>query len=101
MNYKKIYCISRWYKEGDWIPCEICWTTAVEIHHIPNSHRGNKDRNITWNKLLSVCRYHHNLIHSENTFEMREALYAIVDSILTLHNWWEVSTELKKLSQIE
>jgi hypothetical protein len=33
--YKKAYLKSRNLTEYDFIPCELCWAEAVDIHHIP------------------------------------------------------------------
>jgi len=101
VHYKDIFLKSRWYEKWDWIGCEICWTTAVDVHHINSSARWERSCKEDWSDLISCCRYHHNLIHSENNKEMRDTLLSIVQTILTLRNWWELNTELIKLQLME
>jgi len=44
---------------GDWIGCEVCDTTAVDIHHIePRGMGGSKEKD-TPDNLMALCRECH------------------------------------------
>lgn len=49
------------YGEQDFIPCEICGSKAVDIHHIFGRGRGMDE---IWN-LMALCRNCHIKAHSE------------------------------------
>jgi 5-methylcytosine-specific restriction endonuclease McrA len=57
-KHTKIYFEHHGYDISDFIPCEICGTKAVDIHHIDARGMGgtNKD-NI--NNLMALCRVCH------------------------------------------
>jgi predicted restriction endonuclease len=57
-KHTKIYFEHYGYDISDFIPCEICGTKAVDIHHIDARGMGgtNKD-NI--NNLMALCRICH------------------------------------------
>ena len=47
------------YHQTDWIPCEMCGQTAVDIHHIEaRGMGGSKDRDVIEN-LMALCRSCH------------------------------------------
>jgi hypothetical protein len=46
------------YDESDFIPCEICESKAVDIHHIEARGAGGCDRDEIEN-LMAVCRKCH------------------------------------------
>lgn len=47
------------FTEACFIPCEICGSTAVDIHHIePRGMGGSKDKD-TIENLMAVCRRCH------------------------------------------
>ena len=58
-NHTKIYLNHFGYIGEDFIPCEVCGSKAVDIHHI---HRrgmgGSKDADKIEN-LMAVCRFCH------------------------------------------
>jgi hypothetical protein len=83
-TYKTDYLKSRWYDVWDYIPCEIplCWLEAVDIHHISQSMRWVRQHKTDWSDLISLCRDHHNKIHSYNTYDNREILLWLVRNIL-------------------
>lgn len=59
-NHTKIYLKEMNYHETDWIPCEMCGQTAVDIHHIEaRGMGGSKDKDIIEN-LMALCRSCHN-----------------------------------------
>ena len=77
---------SRGHKNGNLatniIECEIpkCSRSACAIHHIWCSYRGERDNSA--NNLIAVCYHHHELIHSRNTFDLREKLLDLVKTII-------------------
>jgi len=59
-NHTKIYLKEMNYHETDWIPCEMCGQTAVDIHHIEaRGMGGSKDKDVIEN-LMALCRSCHN-----------------------------------------
>ena len=59
-NHTKIYIKEMNYHETDWIPCEMCGQTAVDVHHIEaRGMGGSKDKDIIEN-LMALCRSCHN-----------------------------------------
>lgn len=59
--YQKEYLKGSGFKNVDWIPCEICEKTAVDIHHINARGMGgnpNKDKDVFEN-LMALCRTCH------------------------------------------
>jgi 5-methylcytosine-specific restriction endonuclease McrA len=47
------------YDPGDWIGCEVCDRTAVDIHHIePRGMGGSKEKDDPAN-LMALCRECH------------------------------------------
>ena len=60
-KHTKIYFDHFNYSAGDFIPCEVCGSKAVDIHHIDargmgGNPTGNKD---VIENLMAVCRYCH------------------------------------------
>ena len=57
-KHTKIYLNYFGYDTTDWIPCELCGDTAVDIHHIEarGMGGGNKD---TIENLMGLCRSCH------------------------------------------
>ena len=58
-NYKKVYWNHFSYKQGDFIPCEICGGEAVDIHHIEARGMGGSKLKDTIPNLMALCRLHH------------------------------------------
>lgn len=57
-KYTKVYLKFFGYCVDDFIPCEICNSKAVDIHHIENrSHRKDLENDI--NNLMALCRKCH------------------------------------------
>jgi hypothetical protein len=46
---------------ADFVPCEVCKSKAVDIHHI---HGRGKGKDVIEN-LMALCREHHNQAHGE------------------------------------
>jgi len=60
-KYIKIYMKHYWYDETDFIPCEVCWATSTEIHHI-NWRIGKNYWDVQ--SLIALCRECHLKAHS-------------------------------------
>jgi len=60
-KHTKIYFNYFGYGEQDFIPCEMCGSRAVDIHHI--SGRG-KGKDVIEN-LMALCRDCHNQAHNK------------------------------------
>jgi 5-methylcytosine-specific restriction endonuclease McrA len=45
---------------GEWIECEVCGETAVDIHHKKLKSQGGTD---DADNLIAVCRTCHNQLH--------------------------------------
>jgi len=61
-NYFKFFG----YGEQDFVPCEICGSRAVDIHHLTYRSHGGDD---TVNNCMALCRYHHDMVHDEQISE--------------------------------
>ena len=59
-KHVKNYLKSSGYKEGDFIPCEVCKETAVDIHHIKFKGQGGSDEYVN---LIALCRSCHQKAH--------------------------------------
>jgi hypothetical protein len=44
------------YDQSDFIPCEICGTQAIDIHHIECRGMGGTKQPETISNLMAVCR---------------------------------------------
>lgn len=78
-SYTKIAYQVRGRDPGSRTPCEQCWWTAVDTHHIDG--RTGKLLNDPKN-LIFLCRDCHNRIHNNNTKENKEELKNIVLHII-------------------
>ncbi len=45
--------------DGEFIPCEVCWKKAVDIHHIDARGMGGTKREDRPEDLMALCRYDH------------------------------------------
>ena len=59
-KHVKAYMECFGYTKGDWIPCEMCGSTAVDIHHIRYRSHGGTDHP---SNLAALCRDCHNMAH--------------------------------------
>lgn len=53
------------YSKGDYIPCMVCNSQAVDIHHIVYRSRAHRDFRDHISNLISLCRSCHNKAHDE------------------------------------
>jgi predicted restriction endonuclease len=67
-NHTKVYLRAFNYHESDFIPCEVCYSKAVDIHHIEaRGMGGNKDADSILN-LMALCRKCHDLFGDRKQF---------------------------------
>tara|TARA_R100000781_G_scaffold102595_1_gene66127 strand:- start:697 stop:978 length:282 start_codon:yes stop_codon:yes gene_type:complete len=74
------------YAEGDYIPCCMCHSPAVDIHHLA---KRNKTKNDYIENLVALCRSCHITAESDGCFNMHvrikhlenvcHQVYALVD----------------------
>jgi 5-methylcytosine-specific restriction endonuclease McrA len=58
-KHTKVYLKGMGYDIHDFIPCEVCQSKAVDIHHItPRGMGGSKHRD-TLDNLMALCRMCH------------------------------------------
>jgi 5-methylcytosine-specific restriction endonuclease McrA len=77
-KHTKIYYNHFGYSEDDFLPCEICGRTAVDIHHIiPRSKFGDKNKMAQdkIDNLMALCRECHDDAHREKI--SKENLFSI------------------------
>ena len=69
-KHTKIYMQYFNYVLDDFIPCEVCGSRAVDIHHIENrGSGGSKDKDRIEN-LMAVCRPCH-LVYGDVPFKVQ------------------------------
>ena len=68
-KHTKIYMQFFNYEEQDFIPCEMCNSQAVDIHHLEKRTR-NKITNDYIENLIAVCRDCHIKAESDSMFNM-------------------------------
>ena len=61
-NHTKVYLKGMGYDTTDWIPCEVCQSTAVDIHHIESRGMGGSKTADTIDNLMALCRACHNAL---------------------------------------
>lgn len=57
--HTKVYLSANGYDQSDWIPCEVCQATAVDIHHIESRGMGGSKQSDTADNLMALCRECH------------------------------------------
>ena len=58
-NHTKIYFKHFGYDTTDYVPCETCGATAVDIHHIECRGMGGSNAKDTIENLMALCRACH------------------------------------------
>lgn len=58
-NHTKVYLNHFSYTGDDFIPCEVCGTRAVDIHHIEARGMGGTKKVDAIENLMALCREHH------------------------------------------
>lgn len=62
-KHTRIFLKSRGYSTVDFIPCDICYETAVDVHHIDNRKLGGSKLLDIPENLIALCRKHHLEVH--------------------------------------
>ena len=78
-KHVKIYLKSMGYNDTDWIGCEICEKTAVDIHHIHRRGIGGNSNSDHVNNLMALCRKCH--------IEYGDVPY-LIDKLTAIHDKW-------------
>ena len=58
-NHTKIYLKFFGFSTDEFIPCEVCQSRAVDIHHIECRGMGSSKEKDTIENLMAVCRECH------------------------------------------
>lgn len=64
VKYKQTYINHFGYFVGEWIACEICGKTSIDIHHIDGRVKAKDEIE----NLIAVCRECHNKCHDHPEF---------------------------------
>jgi hypothetical protein len=67
-THTKIYFNHFGYDKTDFIPCEMCGTPAVDIHHLDSKGMGGSKTKDYIENLIAVCRDCHNDCHNSKDF---------------------------------
>ena len=68
-KHTKVYFDFFGYDESDYIPCEMCGSKAVDIHHLERRTR-NKVTNDYIENLVGLCRDCHINAENDKSFNM-------------------------------
>lgn len=63
--YHEAFCID----PGEWIGCEVCDRTAVDIHHIHPRGMGGSNKKDTPENLQALCRECHSYFGDKKQFK--------------------------------
>ena len=66
-HHTKVYMNFFYYGIEDFIPCEMCGSRAVDIHHL---EKRNKTKNDFIENLIGLCRDCHNKAENDSCFNM-------------------------------
>ena len=58
-KHTKVYLQAMGYDTTDWIPCEVCASQAVDIHHIEARGMGGSKHADVIENLMGLCRKCH------------------------------------------
>ena len=67
-KYIKIYMDYHNYDISDWIACEHCGTTAVDIHHLEGRKMGGSKNKDFIENLIALCRRCHIKAETDKQF---------------------------------
>ena len=68
-KHTKLYHEYFMYDPGDWIGCEVCDKTAVDIHHIEPRGMGGSSERDTPENLMALCRECHSYFGDKKQFK--------------------------------
>lgn len=71
VKYKKTYIEHFGYYIGEWIGCEICNNTSVDIHHLDIKGMGGTTKEDEIEDLIAVCRTCHDKCHDHPEFNKK------------------------------
>lgn len=77
------------YHLSDWMPCEICGCSAVDLHHIEARGMGGSNERDTIDNLMALCRGHH--IFYGDKKQYKEMLKEVHNKFMTKNAkqfWW-------------
>tara|TARA_R100000734_G_C3318950_1_gene113877 strand:- start:5066 stop:5350 length:285 start_codon:yes stop_codon:yes gene_type:complete len=75
------------HQPGDWIGCEVCDSTAVDVHHINPRGMGGSSEKDTPENLMALCRECHILFGDKKKYKNlltvmhREKIKRVIDSL--------------------
>lgn len=67
-KHTQIYFATFGYDISDWIPCEVCNATAVDIHHIESRGMGGSQNADEPTNLMALCRKCHEYYGDKKEF---------------------------------
>lgn len=67
-KHTKIYFEYYDYGIEDFIPCEICGSKAVDIHHLEAKGMGGSKTKDYIENLMALCRKHHEQCHANKDY---------------------------------
>lgn len=59
-KHTMVYLKGMGYDVSDFIPCEVCQSKAVDIHHIEARGMGGTKKKDYLENLMALCRFCHN-----------------------------------------
>ena len=69
-KHTKVYMTFFYLDESDFIPCEMCGSEAVDIHHIQARKLGGSKCMDFVENLSALCRDCHNLAETDKNFNV-------------------------------
>ena len=80
-KHTKIYMLHFGFIKDDFIPCEVCGSRAVDIHHIERRGMGGTSRIDTVENLMGLCRSCHIEYGDKKDFKqfLKDKHYAFIN----------------------
>ena len=94
-KHTKIYMDYFGYDTSDFIPCEICGESAVDINHIKARGMGGSKKMDYIENLMAMCRLHHVMYGDKK--EHRPFLQAEHNRFMMLHKIKQIISKRDKL----
>ena len=92
-NHTKVYMQFFNYEEQDFIPCEMCNSKAVDIHHL---EKRNKTKNDFIENLVGLCRSCHIKAESDTMFNCFARIKHLENVCHQVYALIEVNKRLKE-----
>ena len=93
-KHTKVYMQFFNYEEQDFIPCEMCESRAVDIHHLQRRTR-NKITNDYIENLVGLCRDCHINAESDKCFNMYVRIKHLENVCVQVYSLIELEKRLK------